>query len=1268
MAVQTRTIKKTDGQYSTIASWEAATNLNSGTDIWKGVISDNEEYNENVTIDTVGSSLNAYVWLTSDPANRHAGVAGTGHARIRGSAGGHVLTIAAADYARVDWLEIQQDSDVTSDEAIRINSGAENILLSYLILWTDNVANEDMDGIYWGTGSSVTVSIDNSIIYGWGRAGIHSQNTGATPTVVANIDHVAVWNCGIRDSNGSGGIVIRSDVSGVDTTFNIYNTWAADIINASAAADEPMHDQDNNITRLTPQGPTVWNGSHYVTDFTLEDDIDGTNNMTNKQSATDGVAVVTKSSGAWIVVNNVTAGSVDLLPLDAEAGNLLAANGTDRQGNEPDARQDFSIDITGATRPTTGVDIGPAQFGEAANNAVIDASSAVTASGTLFIPAPQVLLPDADQAVGSWTTAPLFSKVDDDSASGDGVEITSDAVGNGANTTFADFGLSTAGDPSSSASHVLRARWRSISTRDIDGHLELWEGVPGSGTLRATLTQLLITDTVEIESSYTLSAGEADAITDYTNLYLRLYGTGASGGPDRNLVVDLVDFTIPPDASSPDKSGDGAIPVTSAVTSTGSGAKSGDGAISVTSSTVASGTAIEEANGTGTISATSSTVASGTALEAANGTGAIAVTSSTSASGAGARAGDSVISVIGAIPATGTSARSSDVAIGVSSSVTATGAALRGSDASIAVSSSVVATGNALEAANGSGAIEVSSTVVASGAGERSGDAAIAGSTAALADGTAFEFHNGTGAIPVSSSVTATGSYPRSGDGLISVSSTASASGTPTEGATGSGIITATSSTSASGHMEAAGAATISGATSVPLAPGTPGKSDSAVIGETSATVASGTGAHAGLGAIAVSSSVSASGSAIAGASGAGSIAVTSSVVPTGHGERREARGAGVTLNGGNEEISVPDFDLVGDLTIEFWIKPADTLGNRRNPIEKRYYAEFALTSNTNGSMTYYHGENGGTSDWESAAVAASGTFVDGVWTHVMVTREGQEFKPYINGVLYAPGAKTFTKVATDSDTSLRIGDGYVAGWDGILDDISIYKRALTPAEVREHWETRGQPEYDAVVAADLPEAWWKLDELTGTFGDASGNGHTGTHIGGGTIDRNAEPHTASQWVTGAIAVVASGTAARSGAAAINETATLTASGSAEGGVGVIAVSSSTAASGTLGQNGTATFSASSSVVATGTKNIIATAAIEIVSAVVAIGRGLRSGLGIIAATSAVLANGTAAGEGTGNDPYAKVTASRAGTTKAAAQAPTSATTQGRTTARLHNQ
>ncbi len=91
--------------------------------------------------------------------------------------------------------------------------------------------------------------------------------------------------------------------------------------------------------------------------------------------------------------------------------------------------------------------------------------------------------------------------------------------------------LSNLEDPVSSTGHVLRTRY----AKDVAGGatinltVELRQGYvseASQGTLIATRTFNGITETFTTDA-YTLSGAEADSITDYTSLYLRVVATQA---------------------------------------------------------------------------------------------------------------------------------------------------------------------------------------------------------------------------------------------------------------------------------------------------------------------------------------------------------------------------------------------------------------------------------------------------------------------------------------------------------------------------------------------------------------------------------------------------------------------------------------------------------------------------------------------------------------------------------------------------------------------
>lgn len=144
---------------------------------------------------------------------------------------------------------------------------------------------------------------------------------------------------------------------------------------------------------------------------------------------------------------------------------------------------------------------------------------------------PQFARPDSDVVIGSWTeddgtTDALFGEIDETTQSDTDFVKSEDLTSAGDTSAFA-VSLSDVTDPTSSTGHTIRAALRKQGTAQIDGTVELRQGYVSEGTqgtLIATLSQSDLT-TSFTEYTHTLSAGEADAITDYTDLQLRFVGT-----------------------------------------------------------------------------------------------------------------------------------------------------------------------------------------------------------------------------------------------------------------------------------------------------------------------------------------------------------------------------------------------------------------------------------------------------------------------------------------------------------------------------------------------------------------------------------------------------------------------------------------------------------------------------------------------------------------------------------------------------------------------
>lgn len=160
------------------------------------------------------------------------------------------------------------------------------------------------------------------------------------------------------------------------------------------------------------------------------------------------------------------------------------------------------------------------------------------------VEAAQFARPDADVAINSWTeddgtTDALWEEINEASADdADYVKVVA------ADSTY-EVGLGTLSDPTSSTGHIFRFRMYGTGAggpEKLTVHLRM-----GASTTIASLANQQ-SDGAWGDKSYTLSAAEADSISDYTDLRFQLISTGNTGGSDE-LRCSWIEFEIP-DVSS----------------------------------------------------------------------------------------------------------------------------------------------------------------------------------------------------------------------------------------------------------------------------------------------------------------------------------------------------------------------------------------------------------------------------------------------------------------------------------------------------------------------------------------------------------------------------------------------------------------------------------------------------------------------------------------------------------------------------------------------
>jgi len=192
-------------------------------------------------------------------------------------------------------------------------------------------------------------------------------------------------------------------------------------------------------------------------------------------------------------------------------------------------------------------------------------------------------------------------------------------------------------------------------------------------------------------------------------------------------------------------------------------------------------------------------------------------------------------------------------------------------------------------------------------------------------------------------------------------------------------------------------------------------------------------------------------------------------------------RGGALALDGANDVVKFSTISLTSDFTVAGWVKLEGLIDNA-----DALFGMDGVGSDINFYAGYARFYAFGTGDVVVAATPMS----PNVWTHVAVTRSAGQAKIYLDGALDATSGITYN----GSFNPRSIGRGNQGFLGGLVDDVRVYKRALSPSEV------------DALASAKTPGlfAHWTMDDGSGAVAtdasynsnDASLAGHTWTTAG----------------------------------------------------------------------------------------------------------------------------------------------------------------------------
>ena len=201
--------------------------------------------------------------------------------------------------------------------------------------------------------------------------------------------------------------------------------------------------------------------------------------------------------------------------------------------------------------------------------------------------------------------------------------------------------------------------------------------------------------------------------------------------------------------------------------------------------------------------------------------------------------------------------------------------------------------------------------------------------------------------------------------------------------------------------------------------------------------------------------------------------------------------GNALSFDGVNDWVTVadaPSLDLTTGMTLEAWIFPTISNGVR----------DIIIKEGSGVDVYNLYARNGGGRPESNVFVGGTNRTAEGtalannVWTHVAGTYDGSTLRLFINGAQVA--STGFSGSIATSAGPLRIGGNSIWGefFQGRIDEIRIYNRALTQAEIQADMNTpigagaNTSPTITGITAQVTNE-----DTATGAIGFTVGDAET---------------------------------------------------------------------------------------------------------------------------------------------------------------------------------
>lgn len=197
--------------------------------------------------------------------------------------------------------------------------------------------------------------------------------------------------------------------------------------------------------------------------------------------------------------------------------------------------------------------------------------------------------------------------------------------------------------------------------------------------------------------------------------------------------------------------------------------------------------------------------------------------------------------------------------------------------------------------------------------------------------------------------------------------------------------------------------------------------------------------------------------------------------------------GGALSFDGTDDRVVVPgsgSLELDDAMTLEAWVKPDSVDGNWRTVLLKEWNDDFLVYGISTGDAGKPFGTASMYDDDGLALAEAPNALAEDTWTHLAATYDGSSLRFYVNGNQVASEPATGPIATAGGDLTIGGTAVFSDQWfDGLIDEVRVYDRALSVTRGRKRSRRRGLDPHSPRPAASGPAP---LPSRTRTNGSAA--------------------------------------------------------------------------------------------------------------------------------------------------------------------------------------